>query len=48
MGSGAFQTNAFVKAATFCMERVMRQVNIAGKRIEILLRTMWQEKPIIG
>lgn len=49
-GSRVFQMYAFLdpgSSATFCMERLMRRFNMADKRIEILLKTMGQEKPII-
>ncbi|KAJ8352164.1 hypothetical protein SKAU_G00236400 [Synaphobranchus kaupii] len=33
-------------SATFCSEKLMRQLGVHGKRTQILLRTMGQEKPV--
>lgn len=48
-GSRVFHTYAFLvpgSSSTFCMERLMRRLNMAGKQIKIMLKTMGQEKPI--
>lgn len=48
-GSRVSQTYAFLdpgSSATFCKEKLMRRLNLNGKRIEILLKTMGQEKPV--
>ncbi|KAL7857230.1 hypothetical protein SRHO_G00161290 [Serrasalmus rhombeus] len=33
-------------SATFCSERLMRRLGVIGKRTQVLLRTMGQEKPV--
>ncbi|KAJ8356650.1 hypothetical protein SKAU_G00194440 [Synaphobranchus kaupii] len=43
------ETYAFMdsgSSATFCSEKLMRQLGVHGKRTQILLRTMGQEKPM--
>lgn len=50
-GSRTVQTYAFLdpgSSATFCTEALMTQLNAKGKRMEILLRTMGQEKPVFS
>ena len=47
-GSRYIQTYAFLdpgSTATFCTEKLMNQLNVKGRKTEILLRTMGQEKP---
>ncbi len=43
------KTYAFIdpgSSATFCTEALMRDLNLKGRKTEILLRTMGQEKPV--
>ena len=47
-GSRYIQTYAFLdpgSTATFCTENLMNQLKVNGRKTEILLRTMGQEKP---
>ena len=46
-GTRTVETYAFIdqgSSATFCTEKVMRMLNLRGRKTEILLRTMGQEK----
>ncbi|XP_076852605.1 uncharacterized protein LOC143506910 [Brachyhypopomus gauderio] len=46
-GTQTLETYAFIdsgSSATFCTEKVMRMLNLRGRKTEILLRTMGQEK----
>ncbi|KAL0151450.1 hypothetical protein M9458_053236 [Cirrhinus mrigala] len=48
-GSKTINTYAFLdpgSSATFCTENLMNQLNVRGRRTEILLRTMGQERPV--
>lgn len=48
-GSCVIETYAFLDPgsnATFCTEKLMEQLAVRGRRTEILLRTMGQEKPV--
>lgn len=48
-GSKTIKTYAFLdpgSLATFCTENLMNQLNAKGRRTEILLRTMGQERPV--
>ncbi len=48
-GSKIIKTYAFLdpgSSATFCTEKLMNQLNVRGRRTEILLRTMGQERPV--
>lgn len=48
-GSKIIKTYAFLdpgSSATFCTENLMNQLNAKGRRTEILLRTMGQERPV--
>ena len=48
-GSHIIQTYAFLdsgSSATFCTEALMEQLSVRGRKTEILLRTMNQEKPV--
>ena len=48
-GSCVIETYAFLDPgsnATFCTEKLMAQLSIRGKRTEILLKTMGNEKPV--
>lgn len=48
-GTKVVETYAFLdpgSSATFCTEALMTQLNANGKKVEILLRTMGQEKPV--
>lgn len=48
-GSKTVQTYAFLdpgSSATFCTEALMAQLNATGKKVEILLKTMGQERPV--
>lgn len=43
------QSYAFLNGgstATFCTEALMHQLNASGKKLNILLKTMGQEKPV--
>ena len=43
------ETYAFMdsgSSATFCSEKLMRQLGVHGKKTQVLLRTMGQEKPV--
>ncbi len=48
-GSKAVQTYAFLdpgSSATFCTEQLMRELNAPGRKLDILLKTMGQEKTV--
>ena len=48
-GSAVIQTYAFLdpgSSATFCTDKLMQQLNVQGKRTNILLRTMGQERTV--
>ena len=48
-GSRVIETYAFLDPgsnATFCTENLMEQLSIRGRRTEILLKTMGQERPV--
>ncbi|KAK0154050.1 hypothetical protein N1851_003872 [Merluccius polli] len=48
-GNKSLLTYAFLdpgSSATFCTENLMKQLNAKGRRTEILLRTMGQERPV--
>lgn len=48
-GNMTVETYAFMdsgSSATFCSERLMRQLGVPGKKTQVLLRTMGQEKPV--
>ena len=48
-GTKIVETYAFLdpgSSATFCTEKLMMQLNGTGKKVEILLKTMGQEKPV--
>ncbi|KAL7880597.1 hypothetical protein SRHO_G00028510 [Serrasalmus rhombeus] len=47
--NNTIETYAFMdsgSSATFCSERLMRRLGVIGKRTQVLLRTMGQEKPV--
>ena len=48
-GNTTIETYAFMdsgSSATFCSERLMRQLGVRGKKTQMLLRTMGLEKPV--
>ena len=48
-GSKCIQTYAFLdpgSSATFCTEKLMNQLNVTGRKTDILLRTMGQENNV--
>ena len=48
-GSAVIQTYAFLdpgSSATFCTDKLMQRLNVQGKRTNILLRTMGQERTV--
>lgn len=48
-GTKVVETYAFLdpgSSTTFCIEALMMQLNANGQKVEILLRTMGQEKPV--
>lgn len=48
-GNTIVETYAFMdsgSSATFCSERLMRRLGVHGKKTQVLLRTMGQEKPV--
>lgn len=47
--NNTIETYAFMdsgSSATFCSERLMRRLGVNGKKTQVLLRTMGQEKPV--
>lgn len=48
-GTKVVETYAFLdpgSSATFCTEALMMQLNASGKKVEIMLKTMGQERPV--
>lgn len=48
-GDKVMQTYAFLdpgSLAIFCSEHLMKELNLSGKRVKILLRTMGQEQSV--
>src|SRR4029434_7201473 len=49
MGNVVLQTYAFMdpgSSATFCTETLMNKLKLSGRKTDILLRTMNEEKPV--